>query len=93
MSRLSQQQIYRSMALRRLALFGGGLGLGVLLALAAIAKESNPAMSAALGAVGGIAFLGYAVLALFAWRCPACNRFLGRRWFITVCPGCRATIG
>ncbi len=89
---IPQAQVYRSMAIRRLVLFGAAIVLGVVLGLVAIAREDGAGVSPTLGAFGGLWFLVCLVLTLAMWRCPACGRFLGRRWFIAACPGCRAKL-
>lgn len=71
------------------------VSLPVVAAILIFAVVSQNARVSLLGLppalVGGIAFavvLGTLVFSLWNWRCPACNRYLGKGISPSFCPKC-----
>lgn len=81
-------------ARRRKQLIVTGLFLALII-LAALTRES-PALAALVGAIPTSIFVPVAVLVITGmmvfsirnWRCPACNRYLGRTLNPNFCPKC-----
>ncbi len=40
------------------------------------------------GTAVALIFIGTFAFALQNWRCPACNKYLGKNWGPRYCPGC-----
>lgn len=83
----------KSFAARRRRQF---LVVAPLLALiVGLAAAADPRTQAVLGVPAATwapavfsALAGAAVYSLFNWRCPACNRYLGRQWNPRFCSKC-----
>ena len=40
------------------------------------------------GPVAAVVFIGTIAFAFQNWRCPACNKYLGKNWGPRFCPNC-----
>lgn len=88
MSNRTPEHVRSSFALRRAIFWALGLALGVVFALAVFASEDGAKMPAGLAFAGVGGVIVYALYALVAWRCPACDRHLGSSMNPDACPGC-----
>ena len=84
----SPEQIRSSVARRRAVHWILALAVGILLAAATIVSEEGKEIPFGLALAGVAGVLGYALYMLLGWRCPGCNRHLGRSIHPESCPGC-----